>query len=101
MSENKTHAFRIMVIDIAEDKLVLDEFCDAIIVGISRSDGDPKINEAKEFMAAKCHILTQSCSVKAAEKAIATAKKEVVESFMRDATPEILKELFSDSEVED
>ena len=46
MKENH-NKLRIMVIDIKEDKLILDEFCDSIVAGLSRFDADSGIAQKK------------------------------------------------------
>lgn len=100
MSEIK-HSFRIMVIDIEEDKVVIDEFADAIVGGIAKNVSTPKEIEKSEICACKCSLIAGIGAVEAAEKAIMTQKRQVVKSFMEKATPEMMKECFGGEEIED
>lgn len=100
MSEIK-HSFRIMIIDIDEDKVVVDEFADAIVGGFAKSGSTPKEIEKSEICACKCSFIAGIGAVEAAEKAIMTQKRQVVKSFMEKATPEMMKECFGGEELED
>ena len=100
MSEIK-HSFRIMIIDIDEDKVVVDEFADAIVGGFVKSGSTPKDIEKSEICACKCSFIVGIGAVEAAEKAIMTQKRQVVKSFMEKATPEMMKECFGGEELED
>lgn len=100
MSEIK-HSFRIMIIDIEEDKVVIDEFADAIVGGIAKNGSSLKNNERSEICACKCSFIAGIGAVEAAEKAIMTQKRQVVKSFMEKATLEMMKECFGGEEIED
>ena len=100
MSEIK-HSFRIMVIDIEEDKIVIDEFADAIVGGIAKNGRTLKNIEKTEICACKCSFAAGVGAVAAAEVAIKTQKKQVIKSFMEKATPEMIKECFGGEESED
>lgn len=94
MSEIK-HAYRLMVIDIEEDKVVIDEFCDAIVAGVAR--------ENKEFEESECNSITccrvenvavVAASVDAAEKAIKKQKGNIIEDISKIGVPKIIKKIF-------
>lgn len=87
MSETK-YAYRLMVIDIKEDKVVVDEFCDAIVAGIASSGDNIGETECSEIACVKGNVLAGIAVVDAAEKAIMRQKREFVKSFMKNASPE-------------
>ena len=87
MSEVK-HSFRVMVIDIAEDKVVVDEFCDAIVAGLASNGGKIREYNSSEIVACKCNFIAGIGAVEAAERAVMKQKKEFVKSFMKKASPE-------------
>ena len=87
MSEVK-HSFRVMVIDITEDKVVVDEFCDAIVAGLASNDGKIGKYDGSEIVASKCNFIAGIGAVEAAERAVMRQKKEFVKSFMKQASPE-------------
>lgn len=93
MSDVK-HSFRITIFDIEKEKVVLDEFCDAVVAGIAKNGSKPGSVDAKEFAACRCGISVSVGAVLAAEKVIMTHKKEVVKEFLEKATPEMIKECF-------
>ena len=93
MSDVK-HSFRITIFDIEEEKVLVDEFCDAVIAGIARNGSKPGSVDAQEIGVCKCGIRAGVGAVTAAEKAVMTHKKEVIKSFMEKATPEMIKECF-------
>ena len=82
------HAYRLMVIDIEEDKVVIDEFCDAIVAGVATNGGSLEKTEGKELLASKSDVFAGISVVAAAEKAIMRQKREFVKSFMKNASPE-------------
>ena len=100
MSDIK-HSFRIMIIDIEKDKVVIDEFADAIVGGIAKNGSSPKNIERSEVCICKSSLVAGIGAVEAAEKAIMTQKRQVVKSFMEKATPEMMKECFGGEEIED
>lgn len=100
MSEIK-HSFRIMIIDIEKDKVVVDEFADAIVGGIAKNGSSPKNIDRSEICACKCSFAAGIGAVAAAEAAIHTQKKQVIKNFMEKATPEMIKECFGGEESED
>lgn len=85
---NVNKSFRIMIIDIAEDKVVVDEFCDAIVAGIASSGDNIGKTEGSEIVCVKGNVLAGIAVVAAAEKAIMRQKREFVKSFMKNASPE-------------
>ena len=83
MSEVK-HAFRIMLIDIEADKIILDEFCDAVVAGIAKNPESGKVQDAGNVLVAcKCGLATGIVAVAAAEEAIQKQKDKTVESFLK------------------
>jgi hypothetical protein len=100
MSEIK-HSFRIMIIDIEKDKVVLDEFADAIVGGIAKNGSSPKNIDRSEMCICKSSFAAGIGAVADAEAAIHTQKKQVIKSFMEKATPEMIKECFGGEESED
>ena len=100
MSEIK-HSFRIMIIDIEKDKVVLDEFADAIVGGIAKNGSSPKNIDRSEMCICKSSFAAGIGAVAAAEAAIHTQNKQVIKSFMETATPEMIKECFGEEESED
>ena len=84
MSEKKINAaFRLMIIDIEEDKLILDEFCDAIIGGIAKepTEGKKGLVMGNVLNAVKCGIPAGVAAVSAAEDAIEFHKKKTCKLF--------------------
>jgi hypothetical protein len=91
-----------MVIDIEEDKVVIDEFCDAIVAGVATNGGSPEETKGKELLASKSDLFAGIAVVGAAEKAIMRQKREFVKSFMQNASPEdIAAALNMEEDVED
>ena len=91
---NVNKSFRIMIIDIAEDKIVVDEFCDAVVAGIADNGCKPGFTDSQEIIACKCGLNAGTAAVVAAEKAVMTQKKQIIKSFMEKATPEEIMECF-------
>ena len=85
---NVNKSFRIMIIDIAEDKVVVDEFCDAIVAGIASSGDVIEETSCSEIVCVKGNVLAGIAVTGAAEKAIMRQKREFVRSFMKNASPE-------------
>lgn len=88
------HAYRLMVIDIEEDKVVVDEFCDAVVAGIAANGCKPGLTYSREIIACKCGLRAGTAAVDAAQKAVMTQKKQIIKSFMEKATPEEIMECF-------
>ena len=100
MSEVK-HSLRLMIIDIEEDKIVVDEFCDSVIVGAAQTR-ETMPPQKIEIAASKSGYIEGIFAVEAAESAIRTQKKKIIKTFMEKATPEEIKEVLgSDVEVEE
>ena len=99
MSEIK-HSFRIMIIDIEKDKVVLDEFADAIVGGLAKNGSSPKNIDRSEMCICKSSFAAGIGAVAAAEEAIKIQKKQVIKSFMKKATPEMIKECFGMEDVD-
>lgn len=91
---NVNKSFRIMIIDIAEDKIVVDEFCDAIVTGIASSGDNIGETEGSEITCVKGNVFAGIAVVAAAEKAVMTQKKQIIKSFMKKATPEEIMKCF-------
>ena len=100
MSDVK-HSFRITIFDIEEDKVVVDEFCDAVVAGIAGKGCNPGLTESQEIIACKCGLLTGTAAVAVAEKAVMTQKKQIIKSFMKKATSEELMECFGGENEDD
>lgn len=100
MSEIK-HSFRIMIIDIENDRGVVDEFADAIVGGIAKNGSSPKNIDRAELCICRSGFAAGIGAIESAEKAIMTQKKQVIKSFMEKATPEMMKECFGGEEIED
>ena len=84
MSEIKVNAsYRLMIIDIEEDRIVLDEFCDAIIGGIAKesTEGKKGLVMGNVLNAVKCGIPAGVAAVSAAEDAIGLHKKMTCKLF--------------------
>ena len=94
MSNEIKHNFRFMIIDIEEDKVVVDEFCDAVVAGIATNGCTPGFADGREILACKCGLLAGTVAVNAAEKAVMTQKKQIIKSFMKKATSEEIMECF-------
>jgi hypothetical protein len=90
-----------MIIDIAEDKIVVDEFCDAIVAGIASSGDNIEKTEGSEIGCVKGNILAGIAVVGAAEKAIERQKREFVRNFMKKASPEDIAAALNFSEDEE
>jgi hypothetical protein len=91
-----------MVIDIEEDKVVIDEFCDAIVAGVATNGGSLEDTKGKELLASKSDLFAGIAVVGAAEKAIMRQKREFVKSFMQNVSPEdIAAALNMEEDVED
>lgn len=86
MSNEIKHAYRLMVIDIEQDKVVIDEFCDAIVSGVATNGGSPEETNGTELLASKSDLFAGIAVVAAAEKAIMRQKREFVKSFMKNAS---------------
>lgn len=93
MSDVK-HSFRITIFDIEEEKVVVDEFCDAVVAGIASNGCKPGSTDNQEIIVCKCGLLAGTAVVDAAEKAVMTQKKQILKSFMKKATPEMIEECF-------
>lgn len=82
MSEVK-HAFRLMIIDIDEDKVVVDEFCDAVIAGAAKNPEEGKQQDSGTVIAAcRCCLTAGMAAVVAAEEAVQKQKRKIVASFL-------------------
>lgn len=84
MSEAK-HAFRLMIIDIDEDKILVDEFCDAVIAGTAQNPEEGKKQEGGNIIGAcRCALLTSVAAMSAAEEAVRKQKAKVVASLLEE-----------------
>ena len=72
---------RIMVIDIEEDKLIVDEFCDSIVVGLGRSDVNGDIS-GKKLVILKGGIHSAVAAIAEAEGSAGKAKSKLVGRVM-------------------
>ena len=94
MSEIK-HAYRLMVIDIEEDKLVIDEFFDAIVAGVARENKEFEKSECNSIACCRVeNIAVVAASVDAAEKAIEKQKGNIIEDISKIGVPKIIKKIF-------
>lgn len=93
MSNEIKHTLRIMIIDIEEDKIVVDEFCDAVIVGAAQTR-EAMPPQPIEIAACKSGYIEAVFAVTAAENAIRTQKAKIIKTFMEKATPEEIMECF-------
>lgn len=96
MSEIK-HSLRLMIIDIEEDKVVVDEFCDSVIAGVAQKR-EAMIPQKIEIAASKSGYIEGIFAVEAAESAIRTQKTKIIKTFMENATPEEIKKCFGEDE---
>ena len=80
MEENH-NKLRIMVIDIEEDKLIVDEFCDSIVVGLGRSDANGDIS-GKKLGILKGGIYSAVAAINSAEGAADKTKSKLVGRVM-------------------
>lgn len=93
MSDAK-HAFRLMVIDIEADKVIADEFCDAIVAGTAKSPEEGKVQPSTNvIVACRCGMSAGIAVVAAAEDAIQRQKNKTVESFLRKGGIENVEDL--------
>lgn len=100
MSEIK-HSLRLMIIDIEEDKVVVDEFCDSVIAGVAQKR-EAMPPQKIEIAACKSGYIEGIFAVEAAESAIRTQKKKIIKTFMEKAPSEVVEEVLgSDMEVEE
>lgn len=84
MSEVK-HAFRLMIIDIDEDKILVDEFCDAVVAGTAQKPEEGKKQEGGNVIAAcRCALITSVAAMSAAEEAVRKQKAKVVASLLEE-----------------
>ena len=92
MSEIK-HAYRLMVIDIEEDKVVVDAFCDCIVGGLGQTSEEEGKTGAEALVIQKGWALTGVAAVEAAENAVKLQKRTLVEEFLKTASPEEIAEV--------
>lgn len=83
MSDVK-HAFRLMLIDIEADKVLVDEFCDAVVAGMAQNPEEGKVQDVGSvIVACRCGLSAGVAAVVAAEDAIRRQKNKTAESFLR------------------
>ena len=93
MSEAK-HTFRLMLIDIDADKVLVDEFCDAVVAGTAQDPEEGKLQEdGNVIVACRCGLSAGIAVVAAAEEAIQKQKNKTVENFLRKGGIEIVEDL--------
>ena len=92
MSETK-HAYRLMVIDIEEDKVVIDEFCDCIVGGVGKKVEEEGKTGSAVLVMQNGWALTGVAAVEAAEKAVKLQKRKLVTEFLKTASPEEIAEV--------
>ena len=87
MSDNKVNAaYRLMVIDIEEDKIILDEFCDVFLGAYAKnSEGGKRVVDAKGTSLVKSSYYGVAAACMAAEKIIEKNKKRIVKEILSDA----------------
>lgn len=94
MSEIK-HAYRLMVIDIEEDKVVIDEFCDCIVGGVGKNVEEEGKTGSSVLVMQNGFAFTGVAAVEAAEKAVKLQKRKLVEGFLTTASPEEIAEVIA------
>lgn len=99
MSEIK-HSFRIMVIDVEKDKVVLDEFADAIVGGIAKNVMPGEDGACAEIAVTRATTIGLMNAVTAAESIVKKQKRMLLMGFLKNATPEEKKECFGIEDVE-
>ncbi len=87
MSENKANAaYRLMVIDIEEDKIILDEFCDVFLGAYAKNSEDGKrVVDAKGSSLVKSNYYGVAAACMAAEKIIEKNRNRLVKEILNDA----------------
>lgn len=99
MSEIK-HSFRIMIIDIEKDKVVVDEFADAIVGGIAKNVMPGEDGACAEIAVTRATTIGIMNAVTAAESIVKKQKRMLVMDFLKNATPEEKKECFGMEDVD-
>lgn len=95
------HAYRLMVIDIEKDKVILDEFCDCIVGGVGKNVEEEGKTGSAVVVIQNGWALTGVAAVEAAENAVKRQKRKLVEEFFKTASPEDIAEVINKSrEVE-
>ena len=92
MSEIK-HAYRLMVIDIEADNVVLDEFCDCIVGGVGKNVEEEGKTGSAVVVIQNGWALTGVAAVEAAENAVKLQKRKLVTEFLITASPEEIAEV--------
>lgn len=84
MSEVK-HAFRLMIIDIDEDKVVVDEFCDAVIAGAAKNpEKGNQYDGGNVIVACRCGLGASVAAMASATEAVRKQKAKVVASLLEE-----------------
>lgn len=99
MSEIK-HSLRIMIIDIEKDKVVLDEFADAIVGGIAKNVMPGEDGDCAEIAVVRATTIGVMNAVTAAESIVKKQKRMLLKDFLKNATPEEKKKCFGIEDVE-
>lgn len=99
MSDIK-HSLRIMIIDIEKDKVVLDEFADAIVGGIAKNVMPGEDGACAEIAVVRATTIGAMNAVTAAENVVKKQKKMLLMAFLKNATPEEKKECFGIEDVD-
>lgn len=74
-----------MLIDIKEDKILVDEFCDAVVAGTAQNPEEDKLQEfGSAIGACRCGLSTVIAAAAAAEESIQKQKNKTIESFLRE-----------------
>lgn len=79
--------YRVMIIDIAEDKVVFDEFCDVVLGGCAKNSEDGKrCSDVKGIGAANCNLFAGMAACMAAEKIVQKHKNKLAKGILNDIT---------------
>lgn len=84
MNEIK-HSFRIMIIDIEKDKVVIDEFADAIVGGIAKNVMPGEDVACAEIAVTRATTPTLTAAIMTAEGIIQKQKKMIIDNIAKEA----------------
>jgi hypothetical protein len=88
------HAFRLMLIDINEDKVLVDEFCDAVVAGTAQNPEEGKKQEGGNIISfCRCGLSAGMAATIAAEEAIQKHKAMTLASFFEKSGIENVEDL--------
>jgi hypothetical protein len=99
MSKSK-NKYKVIIIDVLEDKILENISCDAIIAGYAQKPDDER---------SMCGSVTLSCgdigvtggAIDAAEKAASRAEEKIIKSFLKNVEKEFAEDLLEKMEGEE